>query len=288
MKTAILTDTNSGIYSDEAQRLGIYVMPMPVIINSKTYFEGVNLTEDQLMEALVDGEKVSTSQPAIGDLLDTWDRLLKEYDQVVYIPMSSGLSNSCDAAKAMALEYNEKVFVVDNHRISVTQRMSVIKAKEMADCGIDGKEIQKRLEREAYNATIYVSVNTLEFLKKGGRITPAAATIGSVLNIKPVLSIQGEKLESFAKVRGSMKKCEEKMISACKKDLASRFKDAPADKIHIGGAGAGLSEQETMQWIDMLEQEFPGMEVFYNPLTASISTHTGPGAVGIGITIDAD
>ena len=288
MKTAILTDTNSGIYSDEAQRLGIFVMPMPVIINSETYFEGVNLTEEQLMDALINGKNVTTSQPAIGDLLDMWDKLLNEYEQIVYIPMSSGLSNSCNAAKALAFEYNEKVFVVDNHRISVTQRMSVIKAKEMADWGFDGKEILKRLEREAYNATIYVSVNTLEFLKKGGRITPAAATIGSVLNIKPVLSIQGEKLESFAKVRGSMKKCEEKMISACKKDLASRFKDAPADKIHIGGAGAGLSEQETMQWIDMLEQEFPGMEVFYNPLTASISTHTGPGAVGIGITIDAD
>lgn len=288
MKTAILTDTNSGIYSDEAQRLGIFVMPMPVIINSETYFEGVNLTEEQLMDALINGKNVTTSQPAIGDLLDMWDKLLNEYEQIVYIPMSSGLSNSCNAAKALAVEYNEKVFVVDNHRISVTQRMSVIKAKEMADWGFDGKEILKRLEREAYNATIYVSVNTLEFLKKGGRITPAAATIGSVLNIKPVLSIQGEKLESYAKVRGSMRKCEEKMISACKKDLASRFRDAPADKIHIGGAGAGLSEQETMQWIDMLEQEFPGMEVVYNPLTASISTHTGPGAVGIGITIDAD
>ncbi len=288
MKTAILTDTNSGIYSDEAQRLGIFVMPMPVIINSETYFEGVNLTEEQLMDALINGKNVTTSQPAIGDLLDMWDKLLNEYEQIVYIPMSSGLSNSCNAAKALAFEYNEKVFVVDNHRISVTQRMSVIKAKEMADWGFDGKEILKRLEREAYNATIYVSVNTLEFLKKGGRITPAAATIGSVLNIKPVLSIQGEKLESYAKVRGSMRKCEEKMISACKKDLVSRFSYASADKIHIGGAGAGLSEQETMQWIDMLEQEFPGMEVVYNPLTASISTHTGPGAVGIGITIDAD
>lgn len=285
MKTAILTDTNSGIYLEEAQRLGIFVMPMPVIINDKTYYEGVNLTEEQLMEALTSGEKVTTSQPVLGDVVDTWDKLLREYEQIVYIPMSSGLSNSCSAAKAMALEYDDRVFVVDNHRISVTQRLSVMKARQLANWDIDGKEICKRLEKEAYNASIYVSVNTLEFLKKGGRITPAAATIGTVLNIRPVLSIQGEKLESFAKVRGSMKRCEEKMISACKNDLLTRFPKAQKHQVHIG---AGLSQQESSQWVELLEQNFPGIEVIYNPLTASITTHTGPGAVGIGITIDTD
>lgn len=288
MKTAILTDTNSGIYLEEAQRLGIFVMPMPVIINDKTYYEGVNLTEEQLMEALTSGEKVTTSQPVLGDVVDTWDKLLREYEQIVYIPMSSGLSNSCSAAKAMALEYDERVFVVDNHRISVTQRLSVMKARQLANWDIDGKEICKRLEKEAYNASIYVSVNTLEFLKKGGRITPAAATIGTVLNIRPVLSIQGEKLESFAKVRGSMKRCEEKMISACKNDLLTRFPKVQKHQVHIGAAGAGLSQQESSQWVKILEQNFPGIEVIYNPLTASITTHTGPGAVGIGITIDTD
>ena len=288
MKTAILTDTNSGIYLEEAQRLGIFVMPMPVIINDKTYYEGVNLTEEQLMEALTSGEKVTTSQPVLGDVVDTWDKLLREYEQIVYIPMSSGLSNSCSAAKAMALEYDERVFVVDNHRISVTQRLSVMKARQLANWDIDGKEICKRLEKEAYNASIYVSVNTLEFLKKGGRITPAAATIGTVLNIRPVLSIQGEKLESFAKVRGSMKRCEEKMISACKNDLLTRFPKVQKHQVHIGAAGAGLSQQESSQWVKILEQNFPGIEVIYNPLTASITTHTGPVAVGIGITIDID
>lgn len=288
MKTAILTDTNSGIYLEEAQRLGIFVMPMPVIINDKTYYEGVNLTEEQLMEALTSGEKVTTSQPVLGDVVDTWDKLLREYEQIVYIPMSSGLSNSCSAAKAMALEYDDRVFVVDNHRISVTQRLSVMKARQLANWDIDGKEICKRLEKEAYNASIYVSVNTLEFLKKGGRITPAAATIGTVLNIRPVLSIQGEKLESFAKVRGSMKRCEEKMISACKNDLLTRFPKVQKHQVHIGAAGAGLSQQESSQWVKILEQNFPGIEVIYNPLTASITTHTGPGAVGIGITIDTD
>lgn len=288
MKTAILTDTNSGIYLEEAQRLGIFVMPMPVIINDKTYYEGVNLTEEQLMEALTSGEKVTTSQPVLGDVVDTWDKLLREYEQIVYIPMSSGLSNSCSAAKAMALEYDDRVFVVDNHRISVTQRLSVMKARQLANWDIDGKEIRKRLEKEAYNASIYVSVNTLEFLKKGGRITPAAATIGTVLNIRPVLSIQGEKLESFAKVRGSMKRCEEKMISACKNDLLTRFPKVQKHQVYIGAAGAGLSQQESSQWVKILEQNFPGIEVIYNPLTASITTHTGPGAVGIGITIDTD
>ena len=273
---------------EEAQRLGIFVMPMPVIINDKTYYEGVNLTEEQLMEALTSGEKVTTSQPVLGDVVDTWDKLLREYEQIVYIPMSSGLSNSCSAAKAMALEYDERVFVVDNHRISVTQRLSVMKARQLANWDIDGKEICKRLEKEAYNASIYVSVNTLEFLKKGGRITPAAATIGTVLNIRPVLSIQGEKLESFAKVRGSMKRCEEKMISACKNDLLTRFPKVQKHQVHIGAAGAGLSQQESSQWVKILEQNFPGIEVIYNPLTASITTHTGPGAVGIGITIDID
>lgn len=288
MKTAILTDTNSGIYLEEAQRLGIFIIAMPVIINDTTYYEGVNLTEEQLIEALISGKKVTTSQPVIGELLDTWDKLLTEYDQIVYIPMSSGLSNSCVAAKSMALEYDEKVFVVDNHRISVTQRLSVLKARKLANLGIDGKDICKILEKEAYNASIYVSVNTLEFLKNGGRISPAAATIGTMLNIKPILSIQGEKLESFTKVRGSMRKCEEKMINACKDDLSNRFPNIKQHQVHIGGAGAGLSKQESLQWIEMLKQNFPGMDVIYNPLTASITTHTGPGAVGIGITIDTN
>ena len=192
------------------------------------------------------------------------------------------------AAKGFAREYEGKIFVVDNHRISVTMRQSVMKAKQLADQGLGGKEICEKLESDAYNATIYVSVNTLEYLKKGGRITPAVATIATVLSIKPVLSIQGEKLESFTKVRGTMKKCEEKMIDACKKDLISRFPNAKPNQLHVGGAGAGLNSEEIVQWMEMLEQNFPGTDLFYNSLSASISTHTGPGAVGIGITIDMD
>jgi len=287
MKVAILTDTNSGISVESAAAQGLFVMPMPVIIDGETFFEGDSITEEEFYIALTGGKNVSTSQPAIGDLMDTWDKILASgYDQVVYIPMSSGLSGSCMCAKGLSLDYDGKVFVVDNHRISVTMIQSVYKAKKLADQGYDGNEIQRILEEDAYNATIYVSVNTLEYLKKGGRITPAAAAIGMVLNIKPVLSIQGEKLDSFAKVRGNMKKCEYRMISACKDDLIKRFPNAKPEHLHIGGAGAGLSESEIEQWMSMLRDSFPGSDVYYNPLSASISTHTGPGAVGIGISVD--
>ncbi len=236
MKVAILTDTNSGISKEEAENIGIYVMPMPVLIDGEVFFEGDNLTEEEFYEALTSGKNVSTSQPSPVDVIDTWEALFeKMYDEIVYIPMSSGLSGSCMTAKGLAQEYVGKVYIVDNHRISVTMRASVIKAKQYADQGCDGKTICEKLEKDAYNATIYVSVNTLEFLRKGGRITPAAATIGTVLKIKPILSIQGEKLDSYATVRGPMKKCEEKMISACKYDLFNRFPSVRPNQLHVGG-----------------------------------------------------
>lgn len=285
MKIAILTDTNSGIYEEEAEKMGIFVMPMPVIIEDETFYEGSNLTEEEFLEALTSGKKVSTSQPAPGDLLDTWDDLLKKYDQVVYIPMSSGLSHSCSAAMAIAREYEGRVFVIDNHRISVTLRQSVITAKAMAMEEKDADEIKSFLEAEAFRSSIYVSVNTLGYLKKGGRITPAAAMIGSVLNIKPVLTIQGEKLDSFAKVRGNMKKCEQRMMEAVKADIQDRFSDVPEKYLHIGTAGAGLSPDGKREWMEMITKAFPKADVYYNPLSASIATHTGPGAVGLGVSV---
>lgn len=285
MKIAILTDTNSGIYEEEAEKMGIFVIPMPVIIEDETFYEGSNLTEEEFLEALTSGKKVSTSQPAPGDLLDTWDDLLKKYDQVVYIPMSSGLSHSCSAAMAIAREYEGRVFVIDNHRISVTLRQSVITAKAMAMEEKDADEIKSFLEAEAFRSSIYISVNTLEYLKKGGRITPAAAMIGSVLNIKPVLTIQGEKLDSFAKVRGNMKKCEQRMMEAVKADIQDRFSDVPEKYLHIGTAGAGLSPDGKREWMEMITKAFPKADVYYNPLSASIATHTGPGAVGLGVSV---
>lgn len=285
MKVAVLTDTNSGIYAEEAEKMGIFVMPMPVIIEDETYYEGTDLTEDEFLNALTSGKRVTTSQPAMGDLLDTWEKLLNAYDQVVYIPMSSGLSNSCSAAMAIAKEYEGRVSVVDNHRISVTLRQSVITAKAMAGEGKDAEEIKSFLEAEAFRSSIYVSVNTLEYLKKGGRITPAAAMVGSVLSIKPVLTIQGEKLDSFAKVRGNMKKCQLRMLEAMKTDIQNRFSDVPEEQLHIGTAGAGLNAECKNEWMEMVREAFPKADVYYNRLSASIAAHTGPGAVGLGASV---
>lgn len=285
MKTAILTDTNSGISSAEAEELGIFLIPMPIIINDETFYEGQSITEEAFYQALASDKKVTTSQPSPADVLDYWDSLLqKGFDEVVYIPMSSGLSNSCHAAMGFAEDYASKVFVVDNHRISVTLKASAIMAKKLSDMGKSESEIKAVLEEDAYHSSIYISVNTLTYLKRGGRITPAAAMIGSVLNIKPILTIQGEKLDSFSKAR-SMKKCEQRMIEALLNDKEKRFADIPNEQLSIGAAGTCLSEEEQLNWKHALEEAFPGADVFYNPLSASIGCHTGPGAVGVGLSV---
>ena len=285
MKTAIMTDTNSGITKDIAKELGIYVIPMPVIIDEETYYENDTITEEEFFCALSGDRHITTSQPSPGDVMDLWDQILNEgYDELVYIPMSSGLSNSCAAALGYSQEYDGKVEVIDNHRISVTMYQSVLHARDLALQGASAKEIKTALEDDAYNSSIYLAVNTLEYLKKGGRITPAAALIGSVLSIKPILTIQGEKLDSYAKTRGSMKKAEEKMLSAVQSDIEKRFASLDQTKLHIGAAGAGLTIEQQEEWVNLLRSKFPAADVFYSPLSASISVHTGPGAVGIGIS----
>ena len=285
MKTAIMTDTNSGITKDIAKELGIYVIPMPVIIDEKTYYENDTITEEEFFCALSGDRHITTSQPSPGDVMDLWDQILDEgYDELVYIPMSSGLSNSCAAALGYSQEYDGKVEVIDNHRISVTMYQSVLHARDLALQGASAKEIKTALENDAYNSSIYLAVNTLEYLKKGGRITPAAALIGSVLSIKPILTIQGEKLDSYAKTRGSMKKAEEKMLSAVQSDIEKRFASLDQTKLHIGAAGAGLTVEQQEEWVNLLRSKFPAADVFYSPLSASVSVHTGPGAVGIGIS----
>ena len=285
MKTAIMTDTNSGITKDIAKELGIYVIPMPVIIDEKTYYENDTITEEEFFCALSGDRHITTSQPSPGDVMDLWDQILDEgYDELVYIPMSSGLSNSCAAALGYSQEYDGKVEVIDNHRISVTMYQSVLHARDLALQGASAKEIKTALEYDAYNSSIYLAVNTLEYLKKGGRITPAAALIGSVLSIKPILTIQGEKLDSYAKTRGSMKKAEEKMLAAVQSDIEKRFSNLDQTKLHIGAAGAGLTIEQQEEWVNLLRSKFPAADVFYSPLSASISVHTGPGAVGIGIS----
>ena len=285
MKTAIMTDTNSGITKDTAEQLGIYVIHMPVIIDDTTFYENDTITEEEFFRALSSDKHITTSQPSPADVTDLWDHILDEgYDELVYIPMSSGLSNSCAAATGYSLDYDRKVEVVDNHRISVTLYESVLHAREMSLSGASAKEIKTALEADAYNSSIYIAVNTLEYLKKGGRITPAAALIGTALSIKPILTIQGEKLDSYAKTRGSLKKAEEKMMLAVQSDLEKRFTHQNIDHLHIGAAGSGLTITEQEEWLSLLRNKFPEADVFYSPLSASISVHTGPGAAGIGIS----
>lgn len=285
MKIAIMTDTNSGFTPEDAKQMGIFLLPMPVIIDGITCYEGKDLTQDHFYNSLTNGNDVTTSQPSPGELMDMWDSVLENgYDEIVHIPMSSGLSNSCATAVTLSADYDGKVQVVDNHRISVTLKASVMEAKKMADNGACAKEIKKHLEQHAYEASIYIAVDTLEFLKKGGRITPAAAALGSVLNIKPILTIQGDKLDSYAKVRGA-KKAKSVLIDAVKKDLETRFKDICPAKIMIGAAGAGLTPEQTDEFKQMMTENFPEYSFYYDSLSFSIGTHTGPGAWGVGIVI---
>lgn len=286
MKVAILTDTNSGIHTPD-EDAGLFIIPMPVIVGENTYYEGENLNEEELCRFLEQGEKVTTSQPPIGLLMDKLDGILgKGYDEVVYIPMSSSLSSSCNSAKMVAREYDGKVHVVDNRRISVTQKDSVMDALRLAKKKMAGKKILRRLEEDGPNSTIYLSVSSLDQLKNGGRITSSAAAIATVLKIKPVLTFRGEKIDSYGKVRGSMYRAQLKMIDALHKDVDRRFSNVKPEHIRIGVAGFGIGEEERDRWLDLAINGFPRAQVRYDPLPASIGAHTGIGAYGIGISVD--
>lgn len=288
MKTAVMTDSNSGISQQEADALGLFMMPMPVIIDGKTHYEGIDLTHDSFFSALTGGRDVTTSQPSPGDLMDRWDKILSSgYDELIYIPMSSGLSNSCSTAISLSAEYNGKVQVADNHRISVTMRASIEEAISYASNGISAAEIKRSLEENAYNSSIYIAVDTLEFLKKGGRVTPAGAALGAVLNIKPILTIQGERLDAFAKVRG-MKKAKQKIVEALQNDFNTRFKDIPTERLRLGAAGSGLTPAEREDWRATLANAFPQFDVYYDPLSFSICCHVGPQSYGVGISVIAE
>lgn len=278
-KTAIATDSNSGISQEMAKRLGISVLPMPFTIDDQLYFEDVTLTQEQFYEKLQSDCTITTSQPAPGDVMDLWDRLLTEYDEVVYIPMSSGLSNSCETALMLAEDYDGKVFVVNNQRISVTQKRSVLDAIELAKQGRSGAEIRDFLEETKLESSIYITVDTLKYLKQGGRVTPAAAAIGTILNIKPVLQIQGEKLDSFAKARG-FRQAKKIMLDAVEKDMRQRF---AGQKVHLQAAYT-CSEADALEWKQEIEERFPGHEVDPDKLTLSIACHIGPGAIAIACT----
>lgn len=287
MKTAVMTDSNSGITPEEGKKIGIYSLPMPVIIEGDVFYEGKNITQEEYYGAMTSGKNVTTSQPSPGDVMDMWDGILKEgYEQVVYIPMSSGLSASCHAAIQLSEEYDGKVQVVDDHRISVTMRESVLEAKWMANQGMTAEEIKNKLEENAYNSSIYIAVDTLEYLKKGGRVTAAGAAIGAVLNIKPVLTIQGEKLDAFTKVRG-MKKAELKMLEAIEEDLNTRFADVDRKQLRLGAAGTFQKQEDADQWYKMVKDTFENEidDIYYDSLSFSIGCHVGPNAIGIGISV---
>ena len=279
MKIAIATDTNSGITALEGEKLGVYVLAMPVNLEETIHYEGIDITSEQLYDAMRQHREVSTSQPSPGQLMELWDGILaKGYDEIVYIPMSSGLSGSCQSAALFARDYDGKVQVVDNHRISVTQRESVISALRLAEQGYDAGQIREFLEKHAYDASIYITVDSMEYLKKGGRVTPAAATLATVLNLKPVLTIQGDKLDAFAKVRG-MKLAESRMIDALHQDRAERFRDVPESRLLIETAGTLENEALAESWRQQVQAEFPFAKVSYANLPCSIACHVGMNSV---------
>ena len=280
-KIAIVTDSNSGITQAQAEELGVYVIPMPFYINEKMYLEGVTLTQEEFYEKLKKDETISTSQPSPADLCDLWDKLLRDYEEIVHIPMSSGLSASCSTAMGLARDYDGKVQVVDNQRISVTMQQSVMDAKHLVAAGKSAAQIKEILEKEALESSIYLMVDTLKYLKKGGRITPSAALLGSALNLKPILQIQGDKLDAYKKVRG-VKAAKKNMLEAMKKDVEGRFSDYVTKgqlKLHV----AYTTDEETArQWKEEVQSVFPDIAISrMDPLSFSVTCHTGPGVLAI-------
>lgn len=278
-KVAIVSDSNSGITQEEAKALGVTILPMPFFAGDKTYYEDIDLNQDEFYQMLKQDANISTSMPLVGNVTDTWEELLQEYDEVVHIPMSSGLSGSCETAMMLSQEYEGRVQVVNNQRISVTQRQSVLDAKALAGQGRGAKEIREILEREKLNSSIYIMVDTLSYLKKGGRITPAAAAIGTLLKLKPVLQIQGEKLDAFAKAR-TVKQAKSLMIDAMKNDFENRFMDRVGEHMYLEMAYT-YDRAAAEAFYAEVQEAFPGMEIVMNPLSLSVSCHIGPGALAI-------
>lgn len=284
MKIAVVTDSNSGITQARAKEMGVAVLPMPFMIDGETYYEDITLTREQFYQRLKDNADIATSQPTPDSILKMWDKLLKEYDQIIHIPMSSGLSGSCSTAMMLAGEdeYEGKVFVVDNRRISVTQYQSVKDAQMLAAMGMDGTQIKKRLEETAADSVIFITVDTLKYLKKGGRITPAAAALGTLLKIKPVLIILGEKLDSFAKAR-TMNQAKTMMMNAIQKELDGRLHDSECRNCHLAIAHTD-NEEAALEFKKEVEERFPNADVYMAPLSLSIACHIGPGSLAVTAT----
>ena len=279
-KIAVVTDSNSGITQNAAKELGVFVLPMPFTIDGKDYFEDVNLSQEEFYAKLGDDAEIFTSQPTPDSVMTLWEEVLKEYDELVHIPMSSGLSSSCQTAMMLAGEYDGKVSVVNNQRISVTQRQSVLDAVCLANSGKSAEEIKNILEDDKFNSSIYIMLDTLHYLKKGGRITPAAAALGTLLRLKPVLQIQGEKLDAFAKARTSAQG-KGMMMTAIDNDIKNRF-GGDYNDIHFAVAHT-QNETAANALAEELKEAYPGIDIVINPLSLSVSCHIGPGALAIAI-----
>ncbi len=279
-KIAIVTDSNSGITQKEGKAMGVHVLPMPFYIDGDIYYEDITLSQEQFYQKLLEDADISTSQPSPGEVIDLWDKLLEEYEQVVHIPMSSDLSASCETAMALAQDYEGRVQVVNNQRISVTQKQSVMDALALAQQGKDALRIREILEQEKMESSIYITLETLKYLKKGGRITPAAAAIGAVLKLKPVLQIQGEKLDAYAKCR-SKKQARKTMLEAMKKDMQTRFSTYVQDGSFALMLAYAGNEEEAQDWKKEVEECFPGYPLIVDPLSLSVACHIGHGALAL-------
>lgn len=281
-KIAVVVDTNSGITKEEAKELGIYLIPMPFIIGDEVLYEGESLTQNDFYTLQKNDVKITTSQPNINDIVELWEELLKNYEQVIHIPMSSALSKSYETAENFAKNYEGKVFVVDNKRISITLKASCVDALRLIEKGYDGKEIKEYLENDGLESSIYLMVDTLKYLKRGGRVTPAAAAIGAILNIKPILTIQGGKLDKFSKVT-NLRSAKKKMIEAIRNDIETRFKKYVENGEFELAIAHTTNEENAEDFKEELEKEFPNIPFSYcDPLALSIATHTGPKVLAVG------
>ena len=285
-RIAIATDSNSGITQSEARDLGVYVIPMPFYSSGKTFFEEIDLSQEEFYDLLENGTDISTSMPTVGDVMSFWDELLKENDEVLYIPMSSGLSSSCETAMMLATEYDGKVQVVNNQRISVTMRQSVLDAIQLAEQGMTALELKKFLEDTKFESSIYIMVDTMTYLKKGGRVTPTAAALGTLLKIKPVLQIQGEKLDLYGKAR-TLKQAKSMMTEQIAKDFTNRFHTPDGTQMNIAVAYTKNIEP-ALEFQSELQQLYPNHEIVVRPLSLSISCHIGPGSLAVACTKKID
>ena len=281
-KVAIMTDSNCGITQSEAKELGVHVLPMPFYFDGQLYYEDIDLTQEDFYVKLQESKEITTSMPLVGEVIDTWEKLLEEYDEVVYIPMSSGLSSSCETAYMLSQDYEGRVQVVNNQRISVTMKLSVFEALRMTKEGKTAAEIKQILEETKFESTIYIMVDTLEYLKKGGRLTPAVAAIGTLLKIKPVLQIRGEKLDTFAKAR-TLKQGKQLMMDAIASDMEQVLHDPTGEHTIISMAHSNNIE-EALQFKEEALQRWPGKDIMVDPLSLSVSCHIGPGALAITCT----